>query len=120
LRSRRRAKVHSESDLLPVYAEDGHQKQSSPAWYPPESGGIYPPAAVELVRAKVDELPEALRETVVLRDCLGCSTEETAVITGVSKALVKTRLHRARQALRTLLEPHLRAGGHEWAILPED
>jgi len=36
----------------------------------------------------------------------GLSTEETAAAMEMSPNAVKTRLHRARQALRALLEPH--------------
>ena len=35
-------------------------------------------------------------------------TQETAELMGISEGAVKTRLHRARLALRELLEPHLR------------
>jgi RNA polymerase sigma-70 factor, ECF subfamily len=109
LRSRRRARVHGEADLLPTFIEDGHQTRSSPPWNQSNASGIYDPALIALALAKIDELPEAFRETLMLRDCLGLSTEETATITGASIALVKTRLHRARQSLRTLLEPSFTA-----------
>ena len=42
----------------------------------------------------------------MLRDIEELSTEETAGRLGITANAVKTRLHRARQALRTLLEPH--------------
>ena len=45
----------------------------------------------------------------VVRDIEGFDTEETAKAVGISPNAVKTRLHRARQALRGLLEPHLKA-----------
>jgi RNA polymerase sigma-70 factor (ECF subfamily) len=47
----------------------------------------------------------------VLRDIEELDTEEVAEQLGVNTGIVKTRLHRARQALRTLLDPHLRADG---------
>ncbi len=40
-----------------------------------------------------------------LRDLEGLSTEETAARLGTNCGAVKTRLHRARQALRAILEP---------------
>ena len=46
----------------------------------------------------------------MLRDLEELDTEETAQQLGLSVGVVKTRLHRARQALRTLLDPHLRGG----------
>jgi RNA polymerase sigma-70 factor (ECF subfamily) len=59
----------------------------------------------ERVRAGVDRLPRPYREVVRLRDLEGLNTEETADRLGTSEAVVKVRLHRARQALRALLEP---------------
>jgi RNA polymerase sigma-70 factor (ECF subfamily) len=45
---------------------------------------------------------------LVLRDIEELDTEETARMLDTSPGVVKTRLHRARQALRTLLDPHWR------------
>jgi RNA polymerase sigma-70 factor (ECF subfamily) len=62
------------------------------------------------VSAGLDRLPEAHRRTLVLRDIEERDTEETARLLGTTPGAVKTRLHRARQALRALLEPELHAG----------
>jgi RNA polymerase sigma-70 factor (ECF subfamily) len=51
-------------------------------------------------------LPDDYRIVLILRDIEECSTEETAEQLGTTVGAVKTRLHRARQALRTLLTPH--------------
>jgi RNA polymerase sigma-70 factor (ECF subfamily) len=58
----------------------------------------------EMVRRKIDELPEDFRTVLILRDIEDLDTEETARMLGDTPGAVKTRLHRARQALRTLLE----------------
>ena len=63
-----------------------------------------------LVRKSIDELPETYRTVLLLRDIEELSTEEVASLLAVSRTAVKVRLHRARQALRTLLEPHVRKG----------
>ncbi|HLJ74248.1 MAG TPA: sigma factor-like helix-turn-helix DNA-binding protein [Thermoanaerobaculia bacterium] len=42
-----------------------------------------------------------------MRDIEGMSNTEIAEMLGISANLVKVRLHRARQALRTLLEREL-------------
>ena len=52
----------------------------------------------------IDELPEDYRIVLILRDIEGLDTDETAQVLGDSPGAIKTRLHRARQALRTLLE----------------
>lgn len=62
-------------------------------------------ARAELARA-VDELSPRLREVFVLREMEELSTEETAAALGVSEAVVKTRLHRARLWLRDRLSAY--------------
>ena len=67
-------------------------------------------ATREAVRRHIDELPESFRTVLLLRDIEGLSTEETARLLETTPNAVKIRLHRARQALRTLLAPHFRRG----------
>ena len=68
------------------------------------------------VREKLAEalssLGQIYREVFVLRDMQQLSTEETAQALGISTALVKTRLLRARLMLRELLAPGL---GGAWS-----
>ncbi len=52
---------------------------------------------------------ETYRVVLMLRDIEELSTEEAAQMLGVTANAVKVRLHRARQALRTLLDPHMRS-----------
>ncbi|HEX3697302.1 MAG TPA: sigma-70 family RNA polymerase sigma factor [Polyangia bacterium] len=52
------------------------------------------------IQAAVDALPEIYRTVFLVRDVEGLSTEETAELLGISVPTVKTRLHRARMALR--------------------
>ncbi|HYJ32400.1 MAG TPA: sigma-70 family RNA polymerase sigma factor [Candidatus Binatia bacterium] len=63
----------------------------------------------ELARAlsvAIGELPPAYREAVILRDVEGLSAAEAARVLGVSERALKSRLHRARLALRDVLAPH--------------
>jgi RNA polymerase sigma-70 factor (ECF subfamily) len=53
-----------------------------------------------LLEAAVDGLADGNREVFMLRDVEGLSTGETAECLGVSEDVVKTRLSRARAALR--------------------
>jgi RNA polymerase sigma-70 factor (ECF subfamily) len=57
------------------------------------------------VRRCISQLPELYREVLILRDIEEFDTELTARLLDVSPGVVKTRLHRARRALRQLLEP---------------
>ena len=59
----------------------------------------------------IGELPETYRSVILLRDIEELSTQETAQILDVTEVTVKTRLHRARLALRQTLDEHLRADG---------
>jgi len=59
----------------------------------------------ELLEWAVDALPAGSREVFMLRDVEGLNTADTAASLGVSEDVVKTRLSRARTALRrSLLE----------------
>ena len=56
------------------------------------------------VHAAIAALPRRYREVVVMRDLEGLSGEETCQALGLEPAAMKTRLHRARQRLRELME----------------
>jgi RNA polymerase sigma-70 factor (ECF subfamily) len=58
----------------------------------------------------LSELGEDQRMTFVLREYEGLDYAAIAVVTGVSEGTVKSRLFRAKEALRARLEPYLRAG----------
>jgi RNA polymerase sigma-70 factor, ECF subfamily len=62
----------------------------------------------EMLEVALTRLPADLRAAVVLRDLEGLSTEEAAAVAGVRQAAFKSRLHRGRMRLRSLLEPYLR------------
>jgi RNA polymerase sigma-70 factor, ECF subfamily len=53
-----------------------------------------------LLESAIDGLPDGSREVFVLRQVEGMSTAEVADVLGVSEDVVKTRLSRARAALR--------------------
>jgi RNA polymerase sigma-70 factor (ECF subfamily) len=103
LRTRRRKPEEDIESLLPRFAADGHQAEPSVPWTEPRA------ELRTIVRDAVGRLPEIYRTVLVLRDLEELSTEETAEMLGASPNAVKIRLHRARQALRTLLDPHMRA-----------
>ena len=66
-----------------------------------------------MVQDCIGQLPEIYRIVLLMRDIEGMDTEETAGMLEVSAGVVKTRLHRARQALRMLLDPYFRKATHE-------
>jgi RNA polymerase sigma-70 factor (ECF subfamily) len=112
LRSRRRRPEEDIEEYLPRFAEDGHQVERSVAWgEPPAEAADALIERAELcgfVRASIDMLPDTYRVVLLMRDIEELSTDEVAEMLGISANAVKIRLHRARQALRTLLDPHMR------------
>ena len=106
LRSRRRRPEASIDELLPRFDTDGHRDPSESFETPLEELERAELRAV--VRRCIDRLPESYRTVIVLRDVEDLDTEQAARALGVSCGVVKTRLHRARQALRTLLEGEAR------------
>ena len=67
----------------------------------------------ELLERAIDALPDGSREVFVLRDVEGLSTAEAAAVLGVSDDVVKTRLSRARAALRHTLFQRVGASAAE-------
>jgi len=109
LRTRRRKPEEEIEQYLPRFLEDGHQTPPSEPWTEPADAMLEREELRRLVRASIERLPESYRTVLVLRDLEELSTEETAEMLGASPNAVKIRLHRARQALRTLLDPYVRA-----------
>ena len=60
-----------------------------------------------VIERAIQELPETYRPVILLRDVEELSTEETAQILDLRPDAVKTRLHRARLALRQKLDAYL-------------
>jgi len=108
LRTRGRRPEYSIEELLPGFLENGHLAEPASEWEKPPEDRVSRAEIRELVLAKVHELPEGHRNVFLLRDIEEFDTDETAWALKVSAGAVKTRLHRARLALRKLLEPHLR------------
>ncbi len=107
LRTRRRRPEVSIDALLPRYAEDGHPIDPPAPWDLAPDLPLHNAEVAAAVRAAIDELPDAYRTVLLLRDIEGLDTAETAEALGDTENAVKTRLHRARQALRTLLEQRI-------------
>ncbi len=77
---------------------------------PPELRGETQPEAMaeaselfDRVSAAIDELPEKLRQVVVLRDVYGMTHESIGEELAISVAAAKVRLHRARRKLHDVV-----------------
>lgn len=96
-------------ELMPRLTDDGQLRRLEIAdWSAvPETLAINSQLGAMLRRA-IEELPEIYRAVILLRDVEELSTGETADILELSEDAVKTRLHRARLAVRQSLDRYLR------------
>lgn len=69
-----------------------------------------------IIGEAIRELPETYRAVILLRDVEELTTEEASLVLDISTDLVKTRLHRARLALRQKLDGHLRSEFQSQAV----
>ncbi|MBI4588383.1 MAG: sigma-70 family RNA polymerase sigma factor [Candidatus Rokubacteria bacterium] len=98
-------------EQLPTFKADGH-REGDRAWVladwsnTPEEQLLSDETRSALNRA-IDALPDHYRAVLVLRDVEGLSNEEVAETLDESVATVKSRLHRARMALREQLSRSL-------------
>jgi RNA polymerase sigma-70 factor (ECF subfamily) len=108
LRTRRRRPEGKIEDLLPGFLEDGHFEVPAAPWQETADVLLESDQNRKLVRDAIARLPDNYRTVLLLRDIEGQDTQQTAQALDMSVAAVKTRLHRARQALRTQLDSHFR------------
>ncbi|MBK7876002.1 MAG: sigma-70 family RNA polymerase sigma factor [Planctomycetes bacterium] len=93
-------------ELLPRFTEHGHFFEAPVEWLP--DAQIERTELRDLVREAIARLPETFRDVLILRDIEGLDVDAVATRLGLTANAVRIRTHRARQALRTLLDPHFR------------
>jgi RNA polymerase sigma-70 factor (ECF subfamily) len=103
LRSRKRKPEESIEALLPSFQDDGHHVEQFSEWSAPADALLERQQTRATVRECIQQLPDSYRVVLLLRDIEERSTQEAADILGITPTAVKVRLHRARQALSTLL-----------------
>jgi RNA polymerase sigma-70 factor (ECF subfamily) len=110
-RGKRRELETSLDELLPTYRPDGHRAGERAFvvadWSAMPDRELLAGESRRVLEAALDRLPEHYRAVLVLRDVEELSNEDVAQIVGDTVAAVKTRLHRARMALREQLTHHL-------------
>lgn len=114
-RGRRHDVEVSVEGQLPSFREDGSRAGDMSVlmadWSQNPEADLLSRETQTLLQEAIEGLPDLYRAVLVLRDVEGLSNEEVAEIVGESVAAVKSRLHRARMALREELTRHL--GPHE-------
>jgi len=110
LRSAGRRPTVAIDDLLPTFDEEGHHAEHIRPLPLSVDSALESAETRAEVRRCVEQLPEQHRAVIVLRDLQELSTAEAATVLGITENAVKIRLHRAHQALRTLLVNSLTPG----------
>jgi RNA polymerase sigma-70 factor, ECF subfamily len=64
---------------------------------------------LQVVAEAIEELPDAQRAVITMRDVAGCSAEEVCETLALSEGNQRVLLHRARSRVRAALERHLDA-----------
>jgi RNA polymerase sigma-70 factor (ECF subfamily) len=111
LRSKRRRPEESIEGLLPAFLDDGHHAQQYSRSDLPADRLLEREETRALVRECIALLPDHHRSILVMRDIEDVSTDELAALLGITPNAVKIRLHRARQALGTLLRREFKNQG---------
>ena len=107
LRRRKRKPEESLDHLLPAFNDKGHFVERFASMDEPVDERLSRLEDQASVRAAIDRLTEKYRTVLLLRDIEGMGTAEVADKLGITANAAKLRLHRARQALRTLMAPRL-------------
>ena len=106
------ARELSLDDFLPVMDRaGGHAKIEIADWSRLPDRQMLQSEMKEVIARAIGELPENYRAVILLRDVEELSTLETAQILDLTEDVVKTRLHRARLAVRQSLDEYLRNDG---------
>jgi RNA polymerase sigma-70 factor, ECF subfamily len=105
LRTQRRRVEVSIDDWLPRFLPDGHHEASFVDWSNAAHALIEQEETCAIVRRCIDQLPDSYRTVLLMHDIEGIAVHEVASALEISSNAVHIRLHRARQALRTLLDP---------------
>lgn len=118
LRSQRRKPEESINTLLPTFHDDGHHVEQFTQWSAQADQLMELRETRATVRACIEQLPDSYRAVLILRDIEELSTQEVAEMLAVTPTAVKVRLHRARQALCTLLRRHYDPAAAAWRSSP--
>ncbi|MGH7334174.1 MAG: RNA polymerase sigma factor [Candidatus Rokuibacteriota bacterium] len=100
-------------NYLPVFKPDGHRAGDRAMliadWSQSPDAALTSAETRRLVQEGIEVLPPPYRAILIMRDVEELSNEETAEALGETVAAVKSRVHRARMALREYLTRHLGA-----------
>jgi RNA polymerase sigma-70 factor, ECF subfamily len=85
----------------------GHWKSYPTDWRTLPEQRLSSAETLARVRTAIEELPDAQRAVITMRDVTGCSSEEVCETLGLSEGNQRVLLHRARARVRARLEAYL-------------
>ena len=104
LRHRRVVAKSEEALAEPGFNPMGILSRPPEQWERPADEQVIDAELGSAIERATDRLPEGYREVFLLKDVEGLSYEQIAEITGDSVPAIKSRLHRARLALREAID----------------
>jgi RNA polymerase sigma-70 factor (ECF subfamily) len=106
---RRRQRVEAESLDQPVEGESEDMLREVPDLTLSPERMAENKELQQVIKRAIRQLPEDYKQVIILRDIEGFSYSDIAKMTGSSLEAIKSRLFRARTALKELLRPYLNA-----------
>jgi RNA polymerase sigma-70 factor (ECF subfamily) len=85
----------------------GHWRAYPGNWAALPDEALFGRETLDVVMSAIDELPDAQRIVITMRDVAGCSPEEVCGTLDISAGNQRVLLHRARSHVRSALERHL-------------
>ena len=107
IRQRNRRQETPLEDHLCEFDAKGGRKTIAPELTTAMEGRLESLEIQTIIRREIDDLPTDFRNIILLRDIEEYDTAETATLLGISLSSTKTRLHRARAALKRKVEKRL-------------
>jgi RNA polymerase sigma-70 factor, ECF subfamily len=95
-------RFRDESDAFP-----GHWKAYPGNWASLPDDALLGRETLDVVMRAIEELPDAQRVVITMRDVAGCTSDEVCGTLDVSEGNQRVLLHRARSHVRNALERHL-------------
>ena len=108
LRKDRPGRLEQIDDLMPQFDSNACRIEAPWSYLATPDELLEKQQSRRLVQSHIEQLPENYRIVLQLRDIEEHDTATVAEILGMTEGAVKVRLHRARSALKALLEPLLR------------
>lgn len=108
---RRRGETIPIDEFLPKFTDEGRYVEEIVDWSEAPLDRLLSKEARDRIRTAIESLPEDQRVVLVMKDVEGLALAEIATALDLSLPAVKSRLHRARLALRGVLASYFREEG---------